>query len=152
MNQTRRARSLLADPRRELASVLTVMALVLAVMGMHVLCSAHLDERARAAATVDNVAAQHAVQDTTTQVTVGSHTAAAGIAPGPLGDDPHCSGHRTVTAQSDPVLLPPQGPAVVPDLAAQWLVPDMPHHGPRTSSGVAAVAAPSLHALGISRT
>lgn len=153
MNLTRHARSLLADPRRELATVLTVMALVLALVGVHVLCSVHLDEAAHGAS--HSHGAGHSHEASAQSSEDHSETAKATfveIADAPLGDDQHCADHGSVAAQCDPVLPVPQVPAVVPDLAVQWLVPDMPRHEARAPAAVVAVAAPSLHALGISRT
>jgi hypothetical protein len=147
MDLTRRFRSLLADPRRELASVVTVMALVLVVLSVHVLCSVHLDERAPDAGTAQAAVVQHRGHDGV------SPRAAAEVTLGPLDGHAHgCTDHGPVTAQWDPVRPLPQGPAVVPVLAVQWPLPDLGPREPRVSQGVAAVAAPSLHALGISRT
>lgn len=63
-----------------------------------------------------------------------------------------CSDQHTATAQSDQTRPLPKGPSTVPNLAVRWLVPEAAGHRIRISSGVAAATAPSLHALGISRT
>jgi hypothetical protein len=145
MSLTRRLHSLLADPRRGSASVLTVMLLVLTVISAHVLCSTHLNE-AESAGHSRVAAVQSAVPATADASVVEA-------APAPLGSDSHgCSDHHSVTAQCDPVLLPPPGPAVVPELAVQWLVADLAHREPPARSSVTVAAAPSLTALGISRT
>jgi hypothetical protein len=145
MSLTRRLHSLLADPRRESASILTVMLLVLAVISAHVVCGVHVSERAEGGHS--HVAAMQSAAP----ATLGASVAEA--APAPLGGDPHgCSEHHSVTAQCDPVRLPPPGPAVVPELAVQWLVADLAHREPPVRSSVTVAAAPSLTALGISRT
>lgn len=160
MHLTHRARSLLAGPRREFGAVLAIMALVLAVIGVHVVCSVHLDERAGGAGHAHQAGAEasghHVVAAIDHHEVAAGMELAAGVgteaAVEPLVADPHCADHGTVTAHGDPVRAVPQGPAVVPDLAVRWLVPALADHEPSTPSGVAAVAAPSLHALGISRT
>ena len=143
MNLTRAARSLLADPRREVKSVLAVMFLVFTVLGVQLLCSVHLGE------------AGH----THPESTVGQYAAAAvvsaeaGGASGHHGEDPnHCSENRTVTARYDRTVSPSAELVGEPDLALQWLVPDIAHPQRGTATGVAVAAGPSLHALGISRT
>jgi hypothetical protein len=148
MDLTRRLRSLLADPRHAVVGAVAVMALVLVAVGVHVLCSVHLDEHPHEAGAADGVVAQHGAHGTE-----GSHVEVAAAAAGPLDHHAHgCSEHGAVSAQWDPVRPLPQGPAVVPVLAAQWPVPVMVHHDKRVPSGVAVASAPSLHALGISRT
>lgn len=148
MNVTRVARSPLADPRRGFVSVLTVMFLVLAVLGVQAMCGVHLDEASHGSAHMDDAAGHHAapaMSDTSDQ--------AIEVGPGHHGDDPsHCSEERTPTARYDRTLSPFPDLAQAPDLAQQWLVPGLAHHAPRAPSGLAVAAAPSLHALGISRT
>ncbi|WP_369369852.1 hypothetical protein AB1046_13660 [Promicromonospora sp. Populi] len=143
MNLTRRISSLLADPRRGFAGVLTVMFLVLTVLGVQVLCSVHLDE-----------AGHSDVEQPAMVAAVGAPDRVAEVAPGHHdGEDPFdCSEDRTLTARYDRTLSPSTDLAEAPGLALQWLVPDTAHHVLRVPSGVAAAAAPSLHALGISRT
>ncbi|MFI2365756.1 hypothetical protein [Promicromonospora sp. NPDC019610] len=143
MNVTRAARSLLADPRREAKSVLAVMFLVFTVLSVQLLCGVHLDE------------AGHPHP----QATVGQYAASAVVPAGAEGgsghhgEDPnHCSENRTVTARYDRTVSPSAELAGEPELALRWLVPDLAHPRHGTASGVADAAAPSLHALGISRT
>ena len=154
MNLTRAARSLLADPRRELTSVLTVMFLVLTVLGVQVLCSVHVAEAGHGTHTHDGVG-QHAplaAADAAGHATPDSHGTEDGS--GHHDEDPSdCHEDRTVTARYERMLSPFPDLAEAPDLAQQWLVPAMAHDGPQgPSAGVADAAAPSLHALGISRT
>src|SRR5690606_17014959 len=80
--------------------------------------------------------------------------AAAGAASGPVdrGGAHGCSDHHTATAQCDPVLPQTPGPAAVPDQTVQWLVRDVADHSAPSLSGGTIASAPSLHALGISRT
>ena len=146
MNLTHRARSLLAGPRRELVGVLALMAFALAVLGMQSLCGVHPDERAAGAGHSHEASAGAPGFD------VAAADAVVEVAAQPLGADPHCADHSTVTTQSDPVRTGPQGPAVLPDLAVRWLVPPAATHQPAAPSGLAVASAPSLHALGISRT
>ncbi|MFD2794488.1 hypothetical protein ACFS27_13355 [Promicromonospora vindobonensis] len=129
-------------------SVLTVMFLVLAVLGVQAVCGVHLDEAGHTSALTDAGAGHHAASaglgtsDQATEADLGHH-----------GDDPsHCSEERTATARYDRTLSPFPDLAQAPDLAQQWLVPGIAHHAPRGPSGLAVAAAPSLHALGISRT
>jgi len=147
MRLTRRLPSLLADPRRESANILTVMLVVLAVISAHVLCGVHLNEQAQGVGHSHEVAVQSAAR-----APAAAETPVAEVAPAPLGDSHGCSDHHSVTVRCDPVLQPPPGPAAVPELAMQWLVSDMAHHEPPVRSSVTVAAAPSLTALGISRT
>ncbi|MFD7310665.1 hypothetical protein [Promicromonospora sp. NPDC059942] len=143
MNLTRAARSLLADPRREIMSVLAVMFLVLTVVGVQLLCGVHLDE------------AEHTHPESAVGQYAASAVVSAGAegAAGHHGEDPnHCSENRTVTARYDRSVSPSAELAGEPVLALQWLVPDLAQPQRGTASGVAVAAAPSLHALGISRT
>ncbi|MFC8801492.1 hypothetical protein ACFT2C_27475 [Promicromonospora sp. NPDC057138] len=150
MSLTRRPSSLLADHRRWSASVLTVMLLVLAVLGAQVLCGVHLNEQA--AGHADEAAVQSPGLWPAAETTVAeAPDVEAALAP--PDDGAHgCSDHRSLTAQGDPVRQPPPGPAVMPELAAQWLVADLAHREPPVRSSVTDAAAPSLTALGISRT
>ncbi|MFC8796209.1 hypothetical protein ACFT2C_00610 [Promicromonospora sp. NPDC057138] len=148
MNLTRAARSPLADPRRGFASVLTVMFLVLAVLGVQAACGVHLDEAGHGSAAAYGAVGQHALPDAAT-----ASDQAAQADPEHPGEDPNvCADDSTVTARHDRTLSPSTDLAGGPSLALQWLVPDMAHHGPRVPAGSAVAAAPSLHALGISRT
>ena len=152
MNLTCAARSQLADPRRESASILAIMFVVLTVLGVQILCGIHLDEAGHRGAHVDAAAGHYAapaVVGTLDQLTEPG----AGHHGGHHGEDGnHCSEDRTATARYERTLSPFPDLAGAPDLAQQWLVPDLAHDAPRVPSGVAVAAAPSLHALGISRT
>lgn len=140
MSLTRRLRSLLADPRRESASILTVMFLVLTVVGVHVLCSVHLDER------LDGLDGQGASHSHGAAVHAAGHDSEHG------GGSHGCADHHRVAAQCDPLRPAAPAPAVTPELAVQWLVPAPASHEPLTRSSVTLPTAPSLTALGISRT
>ncbi|WP_125777268.1 hypothetical protein [Antribacter gilvus] len=146
MSLTRHLRSLLADPRRETASVLTVMFLVLAVVSVHVLCNVHLDEPAQSAGHSHQAPVPDAEQ-------ASAPTSVVEAAPAPLGGGSHgCSDHHSATAQCDPVTPTSPGPAVAPTSSVQWLVSDLAH-AERAARHIGTVAAaPSLTALGISRT
>lgn len=147
MRLTHHLRRLLAGPRRETASVLTIMLLVLAVVSVHVLCSVHLDAPAQSAGH-SHQAVQGSPQEPATVPTF-----VVEAAPGPMGSGSHgCSDHHSATVQCDPVTPTPPGPAVAPDLAVQWLVSDVAHREPAARQFGTVAAAPSLHALGISRT
>ncbi|MEU4361854.1 hypothetical protein [Promicromonospora sp. NPDC023987] len=147
MSSTRSLRSLLAGPRRESASGLTVLLLVLAVLSVHFLCSAHLDEQAPRAGHSHAAAMQGSGQ-----VAPPAGALAAEAARAPLGDGSHgCSDHHSATAQCDPVLPSTPETAMAPDPAVLWAASDPAYHALPAWSGVA-VAAPSLTALGISRT
>jgi hypothetical protein len=148
MNLTRAARSLLADPRRGFASVLTVMFLVLAVLGVQAMCGVHLDEADHGGGHAHAAVGQHVLPDV---ATASDHAAQAD--PEHPGEDPNaCAEGSTVTARHDRTSSPSMDFSGAPSLALQWLVPDTAHHGPWVPSGSAVAAAPSLHALGISRT
>jgi hypothetical protein len=147
MNLTFAARSPLADPRRGFASVLTVMFLVLAVLSVQAVCGVHPHEAEHSSASAyDSVGQQAAPPVATTLDDVE-------MAPGHHGaGSHHCAEDRPVTARYERTQSPSTDLAEVPALAAQWLVPDIRLHAPRVPSGLAVAAAPSLHALGISRT
>lgn len=148
MGLTRHLRSLLAGPRRGAASVLTVMFLVLAVVSAHVLCSVQLDGETHSGAQAPDGGGQLAVYDV-----ASAHDAVVEVVPEPLGGDSHgCSDHHPVTTRCDPVLPPPLVLAVMPERTVQRLAPAVVHQDHRAASSAATAAAPSLHALGISRT
>jgi hypothetical protein len=136
MNLTRAARSSLADPRRRLVSVLTVMFLVLAALAVQAVCGIHPHEADHGGTPLHGAVEQHA-----------RSAAPAAEQAGHTGPE-----HRTVTARYDRTLSPSVDLARVPSLAQQWLVPDITEHAPRVPPSLAVAAAPSLHALGISRT
>lgn len=146
MNLTRAARSPLAAPRRGFASVLTVMFLVLAVLGVQAVCGVHLHQ-------VDHsgTPSHGAVEEHAHSVAAADHAAQIG-AEHPGEDRNDCAEDRTVTARYDRTMSPSMDLAGAPSLAQQWLVPDIGHHERQAPSGLARALAPSLHALGISRT
>ena len=135
------------------------MFVVLAVLGVQVLCGIHLDaahhgpgEPGQGGGHVDAAVGQQATAaavgtpDRVTEADPGHHG-------GHHGDGGnHCSEDRTATARYERTLSHFPDLAGAPDLAQQWLVPDITHDAPLVPSGVAVAAAPSLHALGISRT
>lgn len=127
MDLTRAARSPLAAPRRGLTSVLTAVLFVLVVLGVQAVCGVHLDD--------------------------AGHGGTSAYGAGHHGEGPnHCAEDRPVTARSDRTVSPSIDLARAPALAMQWLVPEIAHHCPKEPSGLAVADAPSLHALGISRT
>jgi hypothetical protein len=148
MNLSRAARSPLAAPRRGFVSALTVMFLVLAVLGVQAVCGVHLDRAGHASAPEHGAVGQRPVPDVVT-----TPDRAAEAAPGHDNPAPaDCGEDRIETARYDRTLSPSTDLVGVAPLAVQWLVPDCTHHSPRASSDLVAAAAPSLHALGISRT
>lgn len=147
MSLTRRLRSLLAAVRPGSTGVLSVMVLVLAVMSVHVLCSVHLDEPPPGAGHAHTTSAAFAVDLASAPQT------ASEVVPAPLGGGSHgCGDHHTATAQCEPVLPAPLLLAVMPEPAVQRLAPAAAQQDQRPLSSVVNAAAPSLHALGISRT
>ena len=153
MNLTRAARSPFAAPRRGLASVLTAMFLALVVLGVQAVCGVHPDDADHGGTSAYAAAGQHAVQasaavpDQVAGATPGHHGG------GHHGEGPnHCAEDRPVTARSDRNVSPSIDLARAPALAMQWLVPEITKHCPHEPAGLAVAAAPSLHALGISRT
>lgn len=147
MNLTRTARSPLAAPRRGFASVLTVVFLVLAVLGVQAVCGVHPHEADHSGTSSHGAVEQHA------PLSAAASDQVAQIGAEHPGEDPNdCAEDRTVTARYDRTLSPSMDLVGVPSLALQWLVPDIAHHEPQAPSGPALAAAPSLHALGISRT
>jgi hypothetical protein len=135
------------------------MFVVLSVLGVQVLCGIHLDAghhgldehghrggHVEAAVGHQVTAAAVGTPDQVTEVDPGHHG-------GHHGDGGnHCSEDRTATARYERTLSPFPDLTGAPDLARQWFVPGMAHVAPRVPSGVAVAVAPSLHALGISRT
>lgn len=83
----------------------------------------------------------------------GGHPVAE-IASGPVADGSRdCSDHHAPSAQCAP--LPPAfspGPAAMPEPSAGRLVSIAVHDDTPAPAGTAEAMAPSLHALGISRT
>jgi len=153
MNLTRVARPSLADPRRGLASVLTVMLLVFAVLAVQAVCSVHLHQAEHSGTSADGAVGQPYATVTVQAVPDQAVPDQAAQALERPGEDPYdCAEDRTITARYDRTVSPSTDVAGVPSLAMQWLVPAIAEHGTRAPSGLAAAAAPSLHALGISRT
>ena len=147
MSMTRRFSLQLADPRRGLAGAWAVVLLALAVVSVHVLCSVHLNEQTRGNGHSHAASALVSVDES------ADGTAGMLAVPEPVGGDSHgCSDHHKATAECDPVLPTLPGSAVLPDLTVRWHVPEMAHHESRARSDGTVTAAPSLHALGISRT
>lgn len=124
MDMTRRTRPSFAGVRRGLAAVLTAMLLVLAVVSAGVVCSTYHEATA-----VQVVAA-------------------------PIHDGLRdCSDHHSPSAHCDPLLpvfSPGPGAAAVPSTG--WLVSAVGHSSTPLPANTADATAPSLHALGISRT
>jgi hypothetical protein len=153
MTLTRAARSPLAVPRRGLTSVLTAVLFVLVVLGVQAVCGVHPDDAGHGGTSAHGAAEQHAVQATATVQDQVTGAAAGHHGAGHHGEGPnHCAEDRPVTARSDRTVSPSTDLARAPALAMQWLVPEIAHHCPKEPSGLAVADAPSLHALGISRT
>lgn len=148
MNLTRAVRSQLADPRRGFASILTVVFLVLAILGVQSVCSVHLDTTGHSGEATHGTVGQHAAPAAATASDQTVHTDKGHHGEAPSG----CAEDRTVTARYDRTVSPSTDLAGPPSLAVQWLVPGIAPDAPRAPSGLAAAVAPSLHALGISRT
>lgn len=147
MNVTRRTRSLLAGRRRGFASVLTVMFLVLTVVGAGVLCGIHLDDHPHGGPQAHQSVGQPAAQ-------AMEAPAPGKIAAGPVGDSRQdCSDHHLPSAQCDPLLpASASGPAALPEPSVWQLVTVAVHDDTPVPANTAEATAPSLHALGISRT
>lgn len=124
MDVTRHTRPFFACVRRGLAGVLTAMLLVLAVVSAGVVCSTH-----HAATSVE-------------------------VASGPTHDGARdCADDHRPSAQCDP--LPPvssPGPATLLAPSTGGLVSVVAHDDTPVPANTAGTTAPSLHALGISRT
>jgi hypothetical protein len=157
MSLTRHLHSPIAGPRRGSASVWTVMLLVLAVVSVQALCTVHLDDLVRSTTHSAGSSTSHAhgvVGQDAVQGITGSQDASARAASEPAldGGSHGCFDRHPMTTQCDPARPLPPSPAVVPDLAVQRLVPGMTRHESRAEPSGTAAAAPSLHAMGISRT
>lgn len=76
------------------------------------------------------------------------------VTSGPIHDGLRdCSDHHSPSAHCDPRLsVFSPGPAVAPLASTGWLVSAVGHRNPLVPAGTADATAPSLHALGISRT
>jgi hypothetical protein len=153
MNLTRAARSPLAAPRRGLTSVLTAMFLALVVLGVQAVCGIHLDDAGHGGTSAYGAAGHHTAQATATAPGHATEVVSGQDGDGHHGEGPnHCVEDRPVTARSDRTVSPAVDLARAPTLAMRWLVPEIAHHCPKEPSGLAVAEAPSLHALGISRT
>jgi hypothetical protein len=149
MNMTRRIRSLLAGSRRDPASVLTVMFLVLTVVGVQAVCSVHLDEAGHGAPHADAVV----IQEQAVPGTASTQDPAVVSSPGHHGAGPdHCAEDRVVTARYDRTLSPVLDLATSPERTEPWFTCAPEREQRRVPKGMAVATAPSLHALGISRT
>lgn len=128
------------------------MFLVLTVVSVHALCSVHLGEHAQDAAQAQDAGAVLTAHSTTHSVAEAGD-APAELVPGSLDGGPHgCSDRGPLIAQCDPVVPASLAPAAVPERSTQRIVAAIAHRARLTATGVADAAAPSLHALGISRT
>ncbi|MFI6424623.1 hypothetical protein [Promicromonospora sp. NPDC050880] len=176
MNPTRHPRPLLAAPRREITGVLAVMAFVLTVLGVQVLCGIHPDAgHAHPAASVAHHAtssqpvmssqqatsAHHATpaQDpTAAQHTRAHHAPPAahhGTTPGHHGhghDPSDCAEDRPTSARYERTASLALDVTAATNPAPRWLLPAPAPHQARATGYAVLSAAPSLHALGISRT
>ncbi|GAB2487375.1 hypothetical protein GCM10027063_31280 [Promicromonospora xylanilytica] len=134
-----------------------VVFLVLAVVGVQLVCSIHLNEHTGGGAQAHGghghghehshggeVLAVHDVP--TGQVEVVERE--AGGSSGSSG----CSEHDTVTARAQPLLQPSLVLATTPERTAIRLTQTAVFQDHRITSASAKAAAPSLHALGINRT
>jgi hypothetical protein len=124
MDVTRRTRPLLAGARRGLASVLTAVLLVLALVSVGAVCGAY-----------------HA-------------GTAVEVASGPVHDGLRdCSDHHPPSAHCDPLpAASSPGPAALPVPPTGRLGSTVVHGDTPVPANTADATAPSLHALGISRT
>ncbi|GAB2489804.1 hypothetical protein GCM10027063_33870 [Promicromonospora xylanilytica] len=138
MRLPHRLRPVLSGSRHRATAVAAAMLLVLAAAGGQAACGVQAAEPTGAV-----------VQGTTTVGRAESVTVspAESMADGPSG----CADHDTATAQSDPVPPSPV-PAAMPEHAAARMALIGARQVHRTASSVAVADAPSLHALGISRT
>ncbi|GAB2474426.1 hypothetical protein GCM10027063_14280 [Promicromonospora xylanilytica] len=131
-----------------------VVLLVLAVSGVQLVCSMHLNQHPGGAAHAHG-GHGHGGEHSSGGGALAVHDVATGQADvvEPEADGtPGCSGHDTVTAQSDPILLPSPVLAATPEFTAIRLTPAPVYQDHRVASALAAAAAPSLYALGINRT
>lgn len=151
---TRRLRSPLAGSRRGATAVAIVVFLVLAVVGVHLVCSTHLNEHTGGAAQALG-GHGHGGEHSRGGGALAVHDVATGqvdvVEPEADGSS-GCSDHDTVTAQAKPLLLPSLILATTPERAAIRLTRAAVYQDHRMTSALAKAAAPSLHALGINRT
>lgn len=150
---TRRLRSPLAGARHGATALAAVLLLVLAVVGVHMACSVHLDERTGGAVQAHG-AHDHGGEHSRGGGPLAVHDVATGqvdVVEAGASGSAGCSDHETSPAQADP-LLPSPIPATIPERTAIRLTPAVVHEDHRTASSVATAVAPSLRALGINRT
>ncbi|WP_344105806.1 hypothetical protein [Myceligenerans crystallogenes] len=143
----RHLRSVLAAVCPGPLGAVSVMFLVLAMVGVHSLCNVHRD--------VPSPEAGHSHDSSlvlVADVEAAEETPVEALRE-PLGIGSHgCADHHTAAAQCDPVLLAPVLHASMPEPDKQRLAPALAQQKQPTVSGRSTPAAPSLHALGISRT
>lgn len=147
---TRRLRSPLAGSRLGATAVATVVFLVLAVVCVHLVCSTHLNEHTGGAARHG-----HGGEHSRGGGALAVHDVATGqvdVVEPEAGGSSGCSEHDTVTAQTQPLLLPSLVFATTPERTAIRLTHAAVYQDHRMTSALAKAAAPSLHALGINRT
>lgn len=126
------------------------MFLVLAVLGVQAVCGVHPHAADHGSTSTRGAVGQYA--SSAGAVSVQAVSVQAGHAEHPGQGSNHCAEDRTVTARYDRAPSPSMDLAGPTSLALRWLVPDLASQGHRAPSGLAVAAAPSLHALGISRT
>ncbi|MBO0609130.1 hypothetical protein [Myceligenerans salitolerans] len=128
----------------------TFVLLVLTVVGAALTCDVHANEHAHDVGQLYGAAESHGrgAAQATYDVAIDDVDTVAPVG----GGSPGCSDHDTVTAQSFPLSPPPPVLATMPERTAFRLAPVLVRLDHRPASGVAAARAPSLHALGISRT
>lgn len=131
---THRRSTPLAGSGHGATAVAAVVFLVLAVVGVHLVCSMQLNEHTGG---VTQTHVEHHQGDVVEPEASGSSD---------------CSEHDTVTVQSEPLLLPSLVLATVPERTAICRTPAAVHQDHQMSSALVRAAAPSLHALGINRT
>jgi hypothetical protein len=151
---TRRFRSPLGGSRHGATAVAAVVFLVLAVVGVQLVCSIHLNVHT-GGATQAHGGHDHGSEHSHGGEVLAVHDVATGqvdvVEPEP-GSSSGCADHDTVTAQAQPLQLPSLVLATTPERTAIRLTHAAAHQDHRTATDVANAAAPSLHALGINRT
>lgn len=150
MNLTRRFRTARAGSRYGATAVMTFMLLVMAVVGATLTCSVHVGEHAHDVGQLHSGAQPHSGGEVQAVHDAAIDEVDAVELVG--GSSPGCSDHDTVPAQSFSLSPPPSLLATMPERTISWLAPVVVRLDHRPNSSVAVAAAPSLHALGISRT
>ena len=148
MNPTRRARTVLAGPRRGFASLLTAVLLVLTLVSASALGGSHRDGFPHGGPQAADGGGRLVTQ------TEGTDAPAAGTAAGPVGAGrPDCPDRHSPLAQCDPLpLASSPGPAAAPAPTVSRFAPVAVPEDVPAPANTAEATAPSLHALGISRT